>query len=57
MKIHVSDTSTGNPITYENISAIEKYTISDEKYNEREGDQFYVFVVLVAENFNICYWH
>lgn len=36
MKIHVTFTSAGNPVNYENVSAVEKYTIPEEKYNERE---------------------
>ncbi|OZC07946.1 CAP-Gly domain protein [Onchocerca flexuosa] len=36
MKIHVSDTSVENPVSYENVATVGKYTISEEKYDERE---------------------
>ncbi|VDM95624.1 unnamed protein product [Thelazia callipaeda] len=38
MKIHVSDISGGEEISYENIAGVEKYTIPEDKYNEREGN-------------------
>lgn len=59
MKIHVLDTSASNRLGYENTSAIEKYTIPDEKYNQREGD--FMNFHLYGKNFNCCldcsYYH
>lgn len=43
MKIHISDTSSGSPISYENVSTVRKYTIPEDKYNEREGNLILYF--------------